>query len=91
MYVSFAALQVLDARSTMLALRNGGTEANPLMKAAASNPGALLAVKIGAGAASIFVAEKVAKRNPVASLLIMAAMNSAYATIVAHNYSVAGR
>jgi hypothetical protein len=91
LYVSFAVLQALDARSTLAALRNGGAEANPLMAGAASNPGALLAVKMGAGAATIFVAEHVAKRNPVASLLIMAAMNSAYATIVAHNYSVAGR
>ena len=89
LYVSFAALQALDAHSTLKALSGGAHEANPLMQNVAGNPGALLAVKAGTTAATIFFAEHLAKKNPIASLAVMVAMNSAYATIVARNYRVA--
>ena len=89
LYVSFAALQALDAHSTLKALSGGAHEANPLMQNVAGNPGALLAVKAGTTAATIFFAEHLAKKSPIASLAVMVAMNSAYATIVAHNYRVA--
>lgn len=90
LYVSFAALQALDATSTLKALRGGAHEANPLMQGVAGNTAALLAVKAGTAAATIFFSEHLAKKNPIASLAIMVAVNSAYATIVAHNYRVAG-
>ena len=89
LYVSLAALQALDAHSTLKALSGGAHEANPLMQNVAGNPGALLAVKAGTTAATIFFAEHVAKKSPIVSLAVMFAMNSAYATIVAHNYRVA--
>ena len=47
--------------------------------------------KAGTAAATIFFAEKLAKKSPIGSLIVMAAFNSAYATVVAHNYRVAGR
>ncbi len=89
MYVTYAALQVLDARSTSRALDYGAREANPIMKSVASNRGVLMALKAGVAVSTIFVAEHVAKRNRVGAFILMAALNSVYATVVAHNYGVA--
>jgi hypothetical protein len=89
LYVSFAALQAFDAHSTLKALRGGAHEANPFMSGVASQPAAFVAMKAGTAAATIFLAEKLSKKNPVASILLMTAVNSAYATVVAHNYRLA--
>jgi hypothetical protein len=89
LYVGFATLQALDARSTMTALGNGATEANPLLGGITDHSGAFLALKMGAAAGTIFVTEKLWKRNPVAAVALMVGLNSAYAIIVAHNYQVA--
>jgi hypothetical protein len=52
----------------------------------------LLAVKAGATGAIIFASERLRKtHHPVAAVMLMIGINSAYATIVAHNYSVANR
>jgi hypothetical protein len=91
MYASFATLQALDAHSTLKAMRAGGHEANPFMKGVASKPAALIAVKAGTAAATMMFVEKLSKRNPIASFVVMTALNSAYATVVAHNYQVAAR
>jgi hypothetical protein len=91
MYASFAALQALDAHSTLKAIQAGGHEANPFMRAFASKPAALIAVKAGTAAATMMFVEKLSKRNPIASFVVMTALNSAYATVVAHNYRVAAR
>ncbi len=91
LYAGFAALQALDAHSTISAISNGAVEANPLLGGVASHPGALLAVKMGAAVGTIFVAEKLWKRNPVAAVALMVGLNSAYALIVAHNYQVGRR
>jgi hypothetical protein len=56
-----------------------------------SNAGLLLALKAGATATTILLTEHVSKRNPVASMFFMVAVNSAYAMIVAHNYMIARR
>ena len=89
LYVSFATLQALDAHSTMRAIAAGGREANPLMGGIASNSAALLTVKAGTAAATIYLAERLGKKKPLASLVMMAALNTAYATIVSHNYAIA--
>jgi hypothetical protein len=89
LYVGFATLQALDARSTMTALGHGATEANPLLGGVTGHAGAFLAVKMGAAAGTIFVTEKLWKRNPVAAVALMVGLNSAYAIIVSHNYQVA--
>jgi len=90
LYATFAVLQGLDARSTLTAIHSGASEANPLLGGVASNSGALLAVKMGAAAGTILVAEKLWHHNPVAAVALMIGLNSAYAIIVAHNYHVAG-
>lgn len=89
LYVSFAALQMLDAASTVNALNHGAVEANPLMKGVASTPAALIAVKAATAASTIFVAERIAKKSRWGAIATMIALNSVYAMVVSHNYGVA--
>jgi hypothetical protein len=77
---------MLDAHSTTRALASGAVEANPMMRGVAGNPAALVAVKAGVTASTIVVAEKLRSRSRVGAILFMAALNSTFATIVAHNY-----
>ena len=91
LYAANVALQALDAHSTMTALGRGAREANPLMTGVAGNRGALLAVKVGAAAGTIYFAEKLWRRNRVAAIALMVAVNGVNAAIVAHNYKVASR
>ncbi len=91
LYVSYATLQVLDATSTFKALENGAVEANPLLKGVASNRGAMLAVKAGATAATLYLTERLWKKNRTAAIALMVCANSAYAAIVTHNYRLARR
>lgn len=90
MYVSFAALQVMDVVSTRKALSNGATEANPAMAGLAGNSAAFVAVKAGTAAATTFFAERLARKHPRRATILMAVLNTAYAAIVVHNYRVAG-
>jgi hypothetical protein len=89
LYVSVATLQALDAHSTMTALGRGGREANPLMRGVAGNRGAMLAVKAGVAGSTIYLAEKMWKRNRVGAIAMMAIVNVIDAAVVAHNYRVA--
>ncbi len=88
LYASFALLQALDAHSTLRAVDGGAAEANPIMGAIAHEPVALLAVKAGLTASTIYLVEKVRVRSRGAAIALMAVLNSAYVTIVAHNYRV---
>ncbi len=88
LYVSFAALQALDAHSTIRALNAGATEGNPIMAGLAGKPAAFVAVKTGLAASTIFLAEKVRVKSRGAAVALMAVLNSVYATIVARNYRV---
>jgi hypothetical protein len=88
LYASFVALQALDAHSTLRALDAGATEVNPLMGGIARKPAALLAVKAGVAASTIYLVEKVRMKSRGAAIALMATLNSVYATIVAHNYRV---
>ena len=91
MYVSFAALQIMDAVSTRKALSGGAQEANPVMGGIARNGAALFAVKAGTAVATTWFAEKLAKNHPRRATIMMAVLNTAYAAIVAHNYRVSRR
>ncbi len=86
LYASFAALQMLDAHSTIRAVRAGGVESNPLMGGLADKPAALFALKAGVALSTIALVDKVRGRSRVGAIVLMAALNSAYATVVAHNY-----
>ena len=91
LYVSFAALQMLDGHSTTRALGSGAAEGNALMSGIAGNPTALFAVKAATAAGTIYIAEQLWKRNRMASIVTMIALNSAFAMVVKHNYAVGGR
>jgi hypothetical protein len=91
LYVSFAALQGLDVHSTLTALDRGARETNPVMGVFVDRPVAFVALKAGTAAGILFMAERVRRHSPLAAVLMMAAVNSAYATVVANNYRVVGR
>src|SRR5262245_3052348 len=82
LYVSFASLQMLDAHSTLRAMRAGGVEQNPLLRGLADKPAALVAIKAGVAVSTIAVADKVRGRSRVGAIALMAALNSAYAVVV---------
>jgi ABC-type uncharacterized transport system permease subunit len=86
LYVSFSTLQALDAHSTLTAVENGARETNPLVRGAMDMPAGLVALKAGTAVGVIYLTEKLWKRNRVAAVVTMIALNSAYATIAAHNY-----
>ena len=88
LYVSFIALQALDAHSTLRALDRGAVESNPLVEPFADHPAALIALKAGTAAGVLYMTDRVRRHNRVASIVIMAAANSVYATIVARNYRI---
>ena len=90
LYVTQAALQVLDATSTYSALSRGGVEANPLMKGVVGNKGAMMAVKAGVAASTIWIAERMWKRgNRAGAIATMLIANGVTAAVVANNYKVA--
>lgn len=86
LYASFAGLQMLDAHSTVHALRNGGVEGNPLMRDLSGRPAALFAVKAGVTASTIFLTEKLRPKHRVGAIALMVALDSFYAMVVVHNY-----
>lgn len=89
LYASFVALQVGDMVTTSKALDNGAVEANPLMKGLTSSKGAMIAVKAGASLGTIYLSEKLWKKNRTAAIATMVIMNGAYAAIVANNARIA--
>jgi hypothetical protein len=89
MYASFIALQALDAHSTIRALDRGARETNPMVAPFADDTAALIALKAGTAAGVIYMTDRVRRHNRVASIVIIAAANSAYAVIVARNYRIA--
>jgi hypothetical protein len=86
LYVSFGALQGLDAHSTSRALRRNAVEANPLMKGLASHGVGMLAVKAAGTAGLIYASERIWKQNRAAGVIFMLAANSAMVWVVQHNY-----
>lgn len=91
LYMSFAGLQALDVHSTYQGLARGGRESNPLMRGVAGSPAAYVAVKAGATAGTIYLTEKIWKRNRAAAIATMIGANVAYGLIVSHNYGVVRR
>ena len=79
---------MLDAHSTRRALAVGGAEANPVMRSVAGSAAALVAIKAGVTASTILLSEKVRTKSRTGAILLMVALNSTYATVVAHNYRV---
>lgn len=91
LYASVATLQTADVYMTRAALSRGAVESNPLMQGVAANTGALIAAKAGATAASIYVAERLWRKNRIGAIALMAASNGVLAAVVSHNASVMRR
>ena len=89
--VSFVALQALDVFSTMRGMSHGHTEANPLMRGLAGNSMAMATVKAGAAASTVLLVRRIAKKNRVAAIAMMAAMNTALSVVVVRNLRAPGR
>jgi hypothetical protein len=89
LYVAFVGLQALDVHSTFSALDSGAREANPMVRSALGNPAGLVLLKTGTTAGVVLLTERLWPRNRTAAVITMIALNSAYATIAAHNYRTA--
>ena len=61
----------------------------PAVAAFASHTGALYATKIAATAATVYLGEKLWRKNRFAAIMTMVAVNSAYAFVVRRNYGIA--
>jgi hypothetical protein len=86
--IATAALQGLDAYTTMAAVHHGAQEANPMMRAAVRNPVVWIAVKSSMTAATIYAARRLWPRNKAAAVTLFAVSNCVLATVVARNVSV---
>lgn len=82
LFASYAALQVLDVRSTLAAQANGAREANPLL----GNSTAMLGVKLATSAATMFLVHRVAKKHRKAAIITMIVANGVTALVIANNY-----
>lgn len=90
LYVATALMQVLDFHSTRVAQRAGGVEANPIMARITSNPYLFATTKGAVAASTIMLTRQIAKKNRLAAVLTLTAINSAYAMVVRGNYQIAG-
>jgi hypothetical protein len=91
LYATTATMQMLDVDSTLKSLGRGAVETNPMMAGLVNNRAVFIATKAGIAAAMIYATNRMAKRNKLGAIATLVAMNSAYAMIVKHNYSIANR
>lgn len=91
LYASTAVVQALDIHSTLAGLDKGAYEANPIMAPLTRNKAAFIGVKAAVAAGTILAAREMAKKNKVAAIVTLVAMNSLYAYVAHHNYRVANR
>lgn len=87
--VSTVVVQALDVHSTFRALDRGAVEANPVMAPLTGNKGAFIATKAAVAAATVLAAQRIGRRNKVAAIATLVAVNTAYAFVIDHNYRVA--
>jgi hypothetical protein len=86
LYATLGAMQALDVYSTRRAMTAGANEANPLMRKASGNTGAMLAVKAASTAATVFFAERAWKKNKKGAVIMMLAVNGAMAAVTVRNF-----
>jgi hypothetical protein len=87
LYISFTALQLADVHTTLGALAAGDREGNPVFSGLQS-PAAMLGVKTALAVGTIYAVERLRKKKPRTAVVLMIALNSAYAGVVAHNYGI---
>ena len=86
LYSGFAALQVLDVQSTTRAIAHGATEQNAMLGGMSNHAAALTLLKSVTVASTVYAMEHVRKKNRLAAVVTMVALDSVYAAIVVHNY-----
>lgn len=89
LYAGSVALHALDLHSTKLALQACNREGNPLFKDASF--AAMTGTKIAASAATVFLVEKLWKRNRAAAVGVMVVVNVGLTAVIANNYRLAQR
>jgi hypothetical protein len=89
LYVSLAGLNAFDAYSTRAAMASGALEGNPIMRNAARNSTAMWAVKSGATATTILLADRLWRQNRKAhAIAVMVVSNGLMAAVAAQNARV---
>lgn len=89
LYGTYAGLQVMDVVSTRRAIAAGAREGNPLMQK--GGMATTIAMKAATGVGTVYATEKMWKKHRVEAIVLMAAMNSVSAAVVAHNNRNASR
>lgn len=87
LYAMQITLNGLDVHSTMRALEAGHREGNPLLKDGSSRT--MIGAKVASSALSIYLAEKLWKKNRVAAVVMVASINAGLMAVVANNYRLA--
>jgi uncharacterized membrane protein (UPF0136 family) len=85
LYATLGAMQAWDYYSTSSALKAGAREANPTTAAFVGSKGSLLGLKLATTASTIFFAERAWKKNRLAAVVMMTAINGATAAVAVHN------
>lgn len=85
LYVTLGAMQGWDIYSTRAALQAGAREANPAATAFAGNAGSLLGLKAASTVGTIYLAERMWKKNRVGAVVMLVAINSATAAVSMRN------
>ena len=85
LYITLGAVQVWDVYSTSAALNAGAVERNPLVAPVVSNAGGMLGLKLAAAGSSILFAERLWRKNRIAAVVTMAAINGATAAVAVRN------
>jgi len=89
MYVSLAGLQAYDGYSTTRGVKNGATEANPLVGSLASQPAAFWTVKALSTVTTIYFAEQLWRQHKRGqAIMAMVVANAVMGAVAAHNMSV---
>lgn len=89
LYISFAALQAVDAHSTWTAVGNGARESNPLVRGTLGSPAGLLLLKGGTAVGVVLLTERLWPHHRAAAVISMIAFNVGYGLVAAHNYRAA--
>ena len=85
LYATLGAVNAWDLYSTSAALKAGAVEGNPVVAPVASNTGGMLGLKLATAGTTIFFAERLWRKNRVAAIVMMAAINGATAAVAVRN------
>ena len=85
MYAALGATQTLDLLATTAALDRGAREANPLAAPLTRNTATWIAFKAASTAGTIVFLERLRKRNKLAAVVVVAAINAALAAAAIRN------